>query len=83
MVDKLDNREPSQEETRIFNHLLALQTHCNVDLYPRALAACLARDPEFIAFFRDPDNRAPDFEFEYQTSATVLQHISGSQTHKT
>ena len=27
------------------------------DLYPRALAACLARDPEFLAFFRDPDNR--------------------------
>ena len=61
------NREPSQEETQIFNHLLALQSHCNVDLYPRALAACLASDPEFLAFFRDPDNRAPDFEFEYRT----------------
>ena len=67
MADQLDNRQPSQEETQIFNHLLALQPHCNADLYPRALAACLARDPEFLAFFRDPDNRAPDFEFEYRT----------------
>ena len=67
MVDQLDNQQPSQEETQIFNHLLALQPHCNDDLYPRALAACLARDPEFLAFFRDPDNRAPDFEFEYRT----------------
>ena len=68
MVDKLDNRlTSSQEETQVFNHLLALQPHCNADLYPRALAACLARDPEFLAFFRDPDNRAPDFEFEYRT----------------
>ena len=67
MVDKLDNREPSREETQILNHLLALQPHCNVDLFIRALAACLARDPEFFAFFPAPDNRAPDFEFEYQT----------------
>ena len=67
MVDTLDNQQPSQEETQIFNHLLALQPHCNVDLYPCALAACLARDPEFLAFFHDPDNRAPDFEFEYRT----------------
>ena len=67
MVDKLENRQPSQEEQQIFNHLLALQPHCNTDLYPRALAACLARDPEFLAFFRDPDNRAPDFKFEYRT----------------
>ena len=61
MVNKLNNRQSSQEETQIFNHFLALQPHCNVDLYPLALAACLARDPEFLAFFHDPDNRAPDF----------------------
>ena len=67
MVDKLDYRQPSQEETQIFNHLFALQSHCNVDLYPLALAACLARDPEFFAFFCDPENRAPDFEFDYRT----------------
>ena len=67
MVDKLDNQQPSQEETQIFNHLLALQPHCNVDLYPRALAACLARDLEFFAFFCDLDNGAPEFEFEYRT----------------
>ena len=34
---------------------------------PRALAACLELDQEFLEFFRDPDNRAPDFEFEYRT----------------
>ena len=67
MVNKLDNREPLQEEQQKFNHLLALQPHCNVDLYPRALAACLARDPEFLTFFRDQYNRAPDFQFEYRT----------------
>ena len=67
MADKLDNCEPSHEETQILNHLLALQPHCNVDRYTRALSAFLARDPEFLAFFRDPDNRAPDFEFEYRT----------------
>ena len=67
MADKLKNRQPSQEEQQIFNHLLALQPHWNTDQYPRALAGCLARDPEFLAFFRDPDNRAPDFEFEYPT----------------
>ena len=67
MADKLDNRETSQEETQIFNHLLALQPHCYVDQYPRALAACLARDPDFLAFFLDSDNRAPDFEIEYRT----------------
>ena len=77
MVDKLDNRKPSHEETQIFNHYLALQPHCTVDLYPCALAACLARDPEFLVFFGDPKNRAPDFEFEY---TTALHHISVSQT---
>ena len=67
MADKLDNRQPSQEETQIFNHLLALQPHCNADLYLRALSDCLARDPEFLAFIRDPDNRSANFEFEYRT----------------
>ena len=67
MFNKLEKRQPSQEEQQFFNHLLALQPHCNTDLYPRALAACLARDPEILAFFRDPDNRAPDLEFEYRT----------------
>ena len=32
MVDKLDNWQSSQDETQIFNHHLALQPHCNVDL---------------------------------------------------
>ena len=67
MADKLDNRKPSQEETQIFKHLLALQPHCNVDHYPQALAACFARDTEFLEFFRNPDSRAPDFQFEYRT----------------
>ena len=67
MADKLDNRQPSQEQTQIFNHLLALRPYCNVDLDARALAACLARDPEFLEFFRDPAKRSPDFEFEYRT----------------
>ena len=68
MADEPDNREPSQEETQIFKHLLALQPHCNVDPYLRALAAYLSRDLEFLAFFRDPDNRAAIFvEFEYRT----------------
>ena len=70
MPDKLDNRQPSQKELQTFNHLLGLQPHCNADLYPRALVACLAHDPEYFAFFRDPDNRAPDFKFEYR----ALQH---------
>ena len=67
MVNELENRQPSQEEQQIFNPLMALQPHCNTDLYLRALAACLAQDPEFLAFFRDPENRAPDFEFEFRT----------------
>ena len=44
MADQLDNREPSQEENQIFNHRFALLPHFNVDMYPHALAACLARD---------------------------------------
>ena len=47
-------------------NLLALQPHCNTDLYPRAFAACLARDNESVEFFRHPDILAPDFEFEVQ-----------------
>ena len=72
MVDKLTNREPTPEETQILNYLLALQRHCNIDLYPRALATCLARDKEFLEFHRDPDNRAPYFKFEFRKKATVL-----------
>ena len=64
MVDKLANREPTPEETQI---LVAVQPHCNVDLYPWALAACLAGEKDFLKFFRDPDNRATDFELEFQT----------------
>ena len=67
IADKLDNRERSQEEKQILNHLFAMEPHCNVDIYPGALAACLARNQEFLEFFRDPDNRASDFEFEYRT----------------
>ena len=52
---------------------LALQPHCNIDLY-RAIAACLARDKEIFEFIRDSDNRAPDFEFEFRTLATALPH---------
>ena len=62
MTDKLDNREPLVEETQMHNHLLALQLHCNVDLFPRVLATWQARDQEFLELFRDPDNRALDFE---------------------
>ena len=67
MVDKMDNRQPSQKETQIINHHPALKSHCNVDLYFHALAACLARDPEFLALFRDPDNQSADFQFKYRT----------------
>ena len=67
MKDKLDNREPSAEETQILNHLLALQPRCNVDLFPRVLAACLTRDQEVLEFFKYTDNRTPDFEIEYRT----------------
>ena len=83
MADKLENCQPSQQELQIFNHLLALQPHCNTDLYHRALVACLARDPVFLALCRDPENRAPDFEFEYRTYATVVQLSRGlTDPHK-
>ena len=41
-----------------------MQPHCNTDLCPRALVACLARDKEILEFFGEPENRALDFEFE-------------------
>ena len=73
IADKLDNREPSAEETQILNHLHALQLHCvapprvATDLFPRALAACLTQDKEFLEIFRDPYNRAPDFDLKFRT----------------
>ena len=87
MVDKLANGETTPEDTQILNQHVALQSHCNFDLNPRALAACLARDKEFHEFFRDADNRAPDFEFEFWTWATVLPYrarrlIGNNQSRK-
>ena len=67
MLDKLANREPTPEGTQIFNHLLALQPNCISKLYPRALATCLAREKEFLDFFRDAENWAPDIEFIFRT----------------
>ena len=73
MANKLENRQPSQEEEQIFNHLLVLQSQSKSDLYPCALADCLVRQLssysgfQTIVFFRVPDNRAPDFEFEDRT----------------
>ena len=67
MVDKLADREPTPVETQILNQLLSLQPHCNVNLYLRALADCLARDKEFLEFYSDPENWAPDIEFEFGT----------------
>ena len=67
MLDKLANREPTPEGTQIFNHLLALQSNCNSKLYPRALAACLAREKEFLEIFRDTENWASDIEFIFRT----------------
>ena len=48
---KLANREPLQVEKDLLNHLLAMQSHCKVDLQPRALAARLPRDRKFPEFF--------------------------------
>ena len=42
MNEKLNNHQPSQDEILIFHHLLDMQSHCNADLYPKVLAACLA-----------------------------------------
>ena len=53
LSDKLHSREPTTEETQILNHLLVLQPQCNIELFPRALAACLARDQKlFFKFFQ-------------------------------
>ena len=38
IAEKLTNREPSQEEKEILNHLLAMQPHCNADLCTQILA---------------------------------------------
>ena len=83
MVDKLANREPTPEETQMLNHLVALQPHCNIDLYPRELPDCLARDREFLEIFSDPENRAPDFEFECrpQSCQIGLTDPQNSKTH--
>ena len=43
-----------------------MQPNYNIDLYPGSLAASLARDPDFHKFFQDPQNQAPDFEFEHR-----------------
>ena len=56
MNDKLTSHQPSPEEAEILHHLLAMQSHCNADIYPRVFAAFLAQDQGF-----------PDFEFEYRT----------------
>ena len=34
MTSNVDNPEPSAEEKQILNHLLGLQPHCNVELFP-------------------------------------------------
>ena len=65
IIDKLENRDPTPEGS--IKLLKAMQPNCNTDLYPRALAACLSRDKEFVEFFRYLDNRAPDFEIEFRT----------------
>ena len=66
MCDKLQHHKPSDEESQILKHLLAMQPHCHSDLFPRVLAALFAQDQGFLHFFRDPDNDGPDFEFEYR-----------------
>ena len=66
MCHRLQQHTPSDEETRILNHLLAIQPHCHSDLFPKVLAAFLAQDSGFLHFFRDPDNAGPEFEFEYR-----------------
>ena len=76
--DKLTSHQPSQEETQILNHLLAMQPHCNADLYRRVLAAFLAQDQGFQKFFRDPEMLARisnlDIERRPQTYTTIRAH---------
>ena len=52
-LEKLSDSTHSTEEKEILNHLLAMQKHCYADLYPRAVAACPARD-RFSEVFRGP-----------------------------
>ena len=66
IADNLASREASQKEEEILDHFLAMQLHCNADLYAQALAACLARCNNFRELFPDPDNQAPDFELEHR-----------------
>ena len=51
MNDKLNSHQHSPEETQILNHFLAMQPHCNADLYPRVLAAFLtgSRIPKILS----------------------------------
>ena len=48
------------------NHLMALAPHCNRKFYSRGPTACLARDPEFLQYLRDPHKRAHEFNFEHR-----------------
>ena len=48
VMDKVDFWEPSSEGQQILNHRLVMQPNFNFDLYPQVLAACLARDMEFL-----------------------------------
>ena len=57
IAEKLANHTPWTEE-EIYSHLLAMQPHCNVDLYLRALAAYLTPGSEFREFFRDLELRS-------------------------
>ena len=69
IADKLANREPSAKEQQILSQVLAKHPTCNADLYPRALAACLTWDKEYLEFFRHPDNRIPDYNFRLRLRA--------------
>ena len=71
IADKLADRAPLQEQNHILNELLAMQPHCNINLYSRTLATFLARYAGFLKFFQKPKNQAPDFEFEHHYRATV------------
>ena len=66
MADKLDNRDPSTEETQVLKHLLALQPHCNVDFFHRALAAGLARDKKVPRIFQGSWQSGPWFRIRLQ-----------------
>ena len=66
MTNKLDTQEPSAEETKTQPYSRAA-TIMQRQSFPCALAACLARDREFLEFFRDPDIWPPGFEFKHRT----------------